>query len=112
MGFIRWERLRGHRGRGIRIGLRVFDHDVDAVGLAAEFETVLVGIGLPHPAEDPVVAGSEACQRTRLRADIADRDGSAGGGTRPLISPQAASRSAAPSITAPPPIVFRTSRRV
>ena len=62
----------------------VFDHDVHAVGLAAEFETVLVGIGLPHPAEDPVVAGGEACQRTRLRADIADRDGSAGGGTRPL----------------------------
>src|SRR5207248_2570305 len=40
--------------------------------------------GLPPRAEDPVVAGGEACQRTRLRADIADRDGSAGGGTRPL----------------------------
>src|SRR5437588_12868137 len=30
----------------------------------------------------------------------------------PLISPQAASRSAEPSIRAPPPIVFKTSRRL
>src|SRR2546423_13491665 len=30
----------------------------------------------------------------------------------PLISPQAASRSAAPSIAAPPPMVLSTSRRV